>query len=234
MKLEKVGVMAASVLFAIACGGGTTDVGGVDGGAGSAGVGGSSGSGGGSGSGGAGGSAGSGGAACPTDIAAALGQPCAEPGQFCGGKGCDPCGFCNLIHCEGGVWKQMEVFPDPGCTTCGGLADVQCPDGRYCDLPDGCGFPDATGVCKDKPSGCFADCPGVCGCDGKFYCNACMANEQGVDVSTGDSCKKNSGEQCGASEECKTGLLCCYPCGIQGCENECMAPDPNGQCPLFP
>ena len=27
---------------------------------------------------------------------------------------------------------------------------------------------------------CIADCPGVTGCDGKTYCNECLANQQGI------------------------------------------------------
>lgn len=33
---------------------------------------------------------------------------------------------------------------------------------------------------KDKA--CTADCPGVTGCDGKAYCNACIAASQGIRV----------------------------------------------------
>jgi len=29
---------------------------------------------------------------------------------------------------------------------------------------------------------CTADCPGVTGCDGKTYCNECIANQQGIRV----------------------------------------------------
>jgi hypothetical protein len=39
---------------------------------------------------------------------------------------------------------------------------------------------------------------------------------------------------CHSDEECPTGQLCCYPCGIEGCENICMAPwGKTGECPLF-
>jgi hypothetical protein len=33
---------------------------------------------------------------------------------------------------------------------------------------------------KDKV--CTMDCPGVTGCDGKEYCNECIANQQGIRV----------------------------------------------------
>lgn len=82
-----------------------------------AGSGGSGGSGGGSGGTSTGGSAGSstGGSAgassgCPSDIGSADGQPCSEEGKSCGNCS-DPCQFCNIIQCQGGVWKHMEVFP---------------------------------------------------------------------------------------------------------------------------
>jgi len=51
------------------------------------------------------------------------------------------------------------------------------------------------------------------------------------------------GEVCGTSEgdldagalPCRSGLVCCYPCGIPDCENKCIKPDPNtNMCPLFP
>ncbi|MDO9186316.1 MAG: hypothetical protein Q7W13_09920 [Bacteroidia bacterium] len=33
---------------------------------------------------------------------------------------------------------------------------------------------------KHKNDFCTADCPGVEGCDGKTYCNECVANRQGI------------------------------------------------------
>lgn len=39
---------------------------------------------------------------------------------------------------------------------------------------------------------------------------------------------------CTDSLQCPAGLLCCYPCGIPGCQNRCMPPASNGHCPLFP
>lgn len=73
---------------------------------------------------------------------------------------------------------------------CGGEAGAQCPPDQFCHFaPDAfCGGGDQTGICQPKPQGCTADCPGVCGCDGKFYCNACSAQQAGVDVSPNSAC----------------------------------------------
>jgi hypothetical protein len=34
----------------------------------------------------------------------------------------------------------------------------------------------------NKNAVCTQDCPGVVGCDGKTYCNACVASQQGISV----------------------------------------------------
>ncbi len=36
---------------------------------------------------------------------------------------------------------------------------------------------------------CTMDCPSVCGCDGKTYCNDCIAKQNGIPSSTPGSCK---------------------------------------------
>ena len=73
---------------------------------------------------------------------------------------------------------------------CGGKAGIPCGPDEWCqfDPPASCGNDDGLGICQPKPGACDADCPGVCGCDGKFYCNACGANVSGVDVSDDLSC----------------------------------------------
>ncbi|WP_437595553.1 hypothetical protein [Sorangium sp. So ce590] len=72
---------------------------------------------------------------------------------------------------------------------CGGRSGGICGAEEYCDFPDdSCGTFDSEGQCSARPGGCPADCPGVCGCDGQFYCNACGAHQAGVDVSENISC----------------------------------------------
>ena len=127
---------------------------------------------------------------------------------------------------------------DGGRGDCGGLAGLVCKANEWCDYPNGsiCGATDVTGTCRTRPSACDADCPGACGCDGKFYCNACHAQQAGVDVTGDRSCQADGGlnAACTSDSECSAGLKCCYPCGVEGCTNQCIAPLSDGTCPLFP
>lgn len=80
-------------------------------------------------------------------------------------------------------------------TMCGGKTGATCAPDEWCDFADGsCGVADQTGVCTPKPPGCTADCPGVCACDGQFYCNACGAAEKGIDVSISTACLPDNAE----------------------------------------
>ena len=125
-----------------------------------------------------------------------------------------------------------------GSGICGGLAGFTCESDAWCDYPNGavCGATDATGTCRPRPFACTEDCPGVCACDGKFYCNECNAQQAGQDISDDRSCRGDGGAQsvCMSDGDCRPGLKCCYPCGQAGCENQCITPMPNGMCPLFP
>ena len=39
---------------------------------------------------------------------------------------------------------------------------------------------------------------------------------------------------CTDDSECPPGQLCCYPCGIDGCDFVCMVPPRPHRCPFFP
>lgn len=43
----------------------------------------------------------------------------------------------------------------------------------------------------------------------------------------------SEGSVCTQDADCANGLLCCYPCGIPGCENQCTVPVDN-MCLLVP
>jgi hypothetical protein len=200
------------VLAAASCGG--SDDGGSSGNGGAAGAdgGGSSGQGGGSGQGGRGGAAGS----------AGRGGSAGQSGSG-GSSG------------SSGSAGRGGAAGAGGGGVCGGIAGLTCDGEQWCDYPDNCGDGDVQGVCRPKPAACTKDCPGVCGCDGNFYCNACTAQQQGIDVSPGATCPDASTPRtCTSDNDCSGGLKCCYPCGIPDCSNVCMTPDRNGECPLFP
>jgi hypothetical protein len=74
----------------------------------------------------------------------------------------------------------------PGPVNC--TSNQACNAASYCHFTSGCGM-SGPGTCMPRPTGCTADCPGVCGCDGKTYCNACGAATVGVSVASKGPCK---------------------------------------------
>lgn len=92
-----------------------------------------------------------GGAACPGEFPQD-GTPCDAEGLICGGPCEDPCSFCNLSSCEGGVWTQLEA-PPANCLDC----ETICP----LVVAAGCaGGPPDQAACV---SGCQAIQGGACG-----------------------------------------------------------------------
>jgi hypothetical protein len=92
---------------------------------------------------------------------------------------------------SGGASTTTTIPGSGGATPfCGGKAGIPCGPTQYChyDPSTPCGNADGTGTCEPRPDGCLDDCPGVCGCDGKFYCYACDAYLSGIDVGTGTAC----------------------------------------------
>jgi hypothetical protein len=56
------------------------------------------------------------------------GAKCEVEGEFCS-PGCeDPCEFCNVVRCEGGLWQGLEVFP-ANCLDCETLCTFVVPSG---------------------------------------------------------------------------------------------------------
>lgn len=98
---------------------------------------------------------------CPADHSAALGMPCADEGRFCG-RCIDPCGFCNILQCSGGMWTRLEAHPPPPpCVSfeCG--PDRRCDAvTQYCErVSSDVGGEPTTYTCKPYPDACSScDC----------------------------------------------------------------------------
>lgn len=128
---------------------------------------------------------------------------------------CDP-GFCQdavMSSCGDPDFMPMGAMSCTGSSgmqgfcclpICGGMAGAGCPSGQYCEYPPSlgpaCGTFDGIGVCQWASDTCDDDCPGVCGCDGQFYCNECGAHQAGTDISDSISCNGGTG----------------FPSGLQG------------------
>ncbi|MEZ4231392.1 MAG: hypothetical protein R3B89_19605 [Polyangiaceae bacterium] len=149
------------------------------------------------------------------------------------------CGACAVVFAEPDCVDERCV-PGTLHQECGGPGSIQCNAGQYCDKPDGadCGPAPCRGTCTLSPESCPGNsCTGVCGDDGKAYCSVCEAHKAGADDVAGDTCNlsgKTAGETCKLDGECQGGLKCCYPCGIDGCDDQCTVPEANGECPALP
>jgi hypothetical protein len=95
---------------------------------------------------------------------------------------------------------------------CGGSAGDTCAEGQFCKREEGECDEDAEGVCADIPFECTAVFERVCGCDGKTYTNACMADAAEVTVASKGECDEgekpacggSAGDTCGKDQFCKT------------------------------
>ncbi|WP_437662280.1 hypothetical protein [Sorangium sp. So ce1182] len=91
----------------------------------------------------------------------------------------------------GGATSSTSGGGGEAPVACGARSGGTCSAAEFCDFPDdSCGTFDTVGECSARPEVCPTDCPGVCGCDGQLYCNACAAQGAGVDVSKDTSCMK--------------------------------------------
>jgi len=117
---------------------------------------------------------------------------CAESQAACAG-GAGGSGATGGTGGAGGTAGGGGSDSDAGSgEPCGGFASLHCsaPETMYCDYAEtaACGASDGTGTCLLRPDSCAAGGPGVCGCDGKLYTNACEAHRAGTDDNPTGSC----------------------------------------------
>ena len=106
-----------------------------------------------------------------------------------------------------------------GCTT-----ERPCEEGSYCAYGGTCGR-DGPGTCMVAGDFCPADCPGVCGCDGRTYCNACVAGRAGVDVDPDGDCAPDRG--CASSAMCPLDEYC----RLESCDGDGLCRPRPELCP---
>ncbi|MEM7007693.1 MAG: Kazal-type serine protease inhibitor family protein [Thermodesulfobacteriota bacterium] len=110
---------------------------------------------------------------------------------------------CANDSSEEGTGTQEVVEPadetgivetEQGPELCGGIENLLCAEGQFCDLPAGqCKTEQAQGTCLFQPQVCTKDYRPVCGCDGRTYGNDCGRISAGVSKDYDGECKESAG-----------------------------------------
>jgi hypothetical protein len=94
--------------------------------------------------------------------------------------------------------------------------------------------------CHYKCNRCPKDQVCAMSCVASGHCSSCVEMQLCIIGYHFDdkACKcvpdKGTSGPCTSDHDCRGGDLCCYPCGVGGCSNACVAPAAGGGCPLFP
>ena len=152
--------------------------------------------------------------------------------------GCDNTTYSNkcVANAAGVNVASVGECDDPILDdVCGGSLGLVCGDDEFCDYADlSCGDEQAVGTCVTKPLLCPIFPDPVCGCDGKYYKNACSANSSGVSVSDDTACLDGEGpggQPCGGflGLSCSPAHYCAFELAA-----DCGTTDALGTCQLKP
>lgn len=156
---------------------------------------------------------------------------------------------CVWSRCLGGIVSRGNT-----CTADAGLCEgysynVACGDDSDCAVawfPDCCGGAEAHGIISGDMDE-FLEYAGRCSPDPVCDCALGYRDENGTLVDGTDALSPRCVDGscvarvpgCESADDCAEGQVCCYPCGIPGCENVCQEPCEEGPgcgggCPQVP
>ncbi len=117
----------------------------------------------------------------------------------------------------------VDPRPDTTGPPCGAGAPVACPDGYFCELPEGECDPDAVaGACVEIPvDGCYELWAPECGCDGVTYDNDCYRLQAGQHLLHAGACEPGpvcfpGAGTCDEGQICEIPLDSCWLDGVTG------------------
>ncbi len=169
------------------------------------------------------------------------GDPC-EGTAYCTSES----DMCTVVRCLLGVVGRANTCDDAGmCEDV--LWETSCESDFECAVAwefDCCGGASASGIRQDQLS-TFSEHEARCAPAPLCECLPRYTIGGDTEVDPGRVVARCFVGQCQARErgcagdgECGMGQVCCYPCGIPGCENRCMEPCTGsgcaGGCPLIP